>query len=492
MSKATIKVVCLSLLAALALAAGCNFAPTYTIPPVATPTAYKETNNWKTAEPADAMIKGKWWEMFNDPQLNTLEGQVTVSNQNLVASLENFLAARAVAKQAQSQLFPTITADPSATRGKASSNEGASVGGAPGGGGKTYSSYSLPLDASWEPDLWGSIRNTVAASTYSAQASAAQLENLRLTLQAELAVDFYQLRSQDELIDLYSNTIVNYRDSLELTKTLFATGIDSDLDVAQADTLLETTLAQATALGIQRAQYEHAIALLVGQAASTFSLKPAPMKYSPPPVPLGLPTQLLERRPDIAAAERGVATSNAVIGVARAAYFPTVSLTGGVGLQSSTLSQLLKSSSFYWAAGAAASEVIFDAGKRKAVTQQAWAEYRAGVANYRQTVLTAFQQVEDNLAALRILSSEVGQQDVAVRASQRNLDLAIQRYRLGINSYLNVITAQVSLLGNQQTAVNIHMQQMTASVQLVMALGGGWSTNDLPSPRRVMHQAAAH
>src|ERR1700722_4621414 len=354
MSKATIKVVCLSLLAALALAAGCNFAPTYTVPPVATPTAYKETNNWKTAEPADAMIKGKWWEMFNDPQLNTLEGQVTVSNQNLVASLENFLAGRAVAKQAQSQLFPTITADPSATRGKASSNEGASVGGAPGGGGKTYSSYSLPLDASWEPDLWGSIRNTVAASTYSAQASAAQLENLRLTLQAELAVDFYQLRSQDELIDLYSNTIVNYRDSLELTKTLFATGIDSDLDVAQADTLLETTLAQATALGIQRAQYEHAIALLVGQAASTFSLKPAPMKYSPPPVPLGLPTQLLERRPDIAAAERGVATSNAVIGVARAAYFPTVSLTGGVGLQSSTLSQLLKSSSFYWAAGAGA------------------------------------------------------------------------------------------------------------------------------------------
>jgi len=492
MSKATIKVVCLSLLAALALAAGCNFAPTYTVPPVATPTAYKETNNWKTAEPADAMIKGKWWEMFNDPQLNTLEGQVTVSNQNLVASLENFLAGRAVAKQAQSQLFPTITADPSATRGKASSNEGASVGGAPGGGGKTYSSYSLPLDASWEPDLWGSIRNTVAASTYSAQASAAQLENLRLTLQAELAVDFYQLRSQDELIDLYSNTIVNYRDSLELTKTLFATGIDSDLDVAQADTLLETTLAQATALGIQRAQYEHAIALLVGQAASTFSLKPAPMKYSPPPVPLGLPTQLLERRPDIAAAERGVATSNAVIGVARAAYFPTVSLTGGVGLQSSTLSQLLKSSSFYWAAGAAASEVIFDAGKRKAVTQQAWAEYRAGVANYRQTVLTAFQQVEDNLAALRILSSEVGQQDVAVRASQRNLDLAIQRYRLGINSYLNVITAEVSLLSNQQTAVTIHMQQMTSCVQLVMALGGGWSTNDLPSPRRVMHQAAAH
>ena len=492
MSKPTIRIVCLSFLVALSLVAGCNFAPPYKVPSVATPAAYKETNNWKMAEPADAVIKGKWWEMFNDPQLNTLEDQVTVSNQNLVAAFENFLAARALAKQTYTQLFPTATADPSATRGQSPSNGGATTGGAPIGGGRMYSDYSLPLDASWEPDLWGSIRNTVRASSYAAQASAAQLENLRLTIQAELAVDFYQLRAQDELIELYSNTIVNYKDSLELTKTLFATGIDSDLDVAQADTLLETTLAQATALGIQRAQYEHAIALLVGQPASTFSFKPAPMKYNPPPVPLGVPAQLLERRPDIAAAERGVAASNAVIGVARAAYFPTVSLTGQVGLQSSTLSQLLKSSSFYWAGAAAASEIVFDAGKRKAVTQQARAEYRAGVANYRETVLTAFQQVEDDLAALRILASEVGQQDVAVRASQKNLDLAIQRYRLGINSYLNVITAEVSLLSNKQTAVTIHMQEMTSCIQLVVALGGGWSTNDLPSTKRVIHEAATH
>jgi len=340
--------------------------------------------------------------------------------------------------------------------------------------------------------LWGSIRNTFAASIYAAQATAAQLENMRLTLQAELAVDYYQLRAQDELIDLYSNTIANYRDSLALTKTLFETGIDSDLDVAQADTLLETTLAQATALGIQRAQYEHAIALLVGQPASTFSLKPAPLGYKPPSVPLGLPAQLLERRPDIAAAERAVAEGNASIGVARAAYYPTINLTGTVGYQSSTLSKLVESSSFYWAAGVAASEVIFDAGKRQAVTEQAWANYRANAATYRQTVLTALQQVEDNLAALRILATETGQEDVAVRASQKNLDLAVERYRLGINSYLNVITAQVSLLGNQQTAVNIHMQQMTSSVQLVMALGGGWSTNYLPTPKRVLHGSAAH
>ncbi len=270
------------MLAALALVAGCNFAPKYTVPPVATPAAYKETNGWKTAEPADAAIKGNWWEMFNDPQLNDLEQQVNVSNQTIVAALENFLAARAVAAQARSQLYPTVTADPSVTWTKPSANAGGStvstgssptsVAGSGSGGSRVFRSYSLPLDASWEPDLWGSIRNTVAASSYAAQASAAQLENMRLTIQAELAVDFYQLRFQDELIGLYNSTITNYKASLDLTKTLFETGIDSDLDVAQADSLLETTLAQATALGIARAQYEHAIAMLVGQPASTFSL----------------------------------------------------------------------------------------------------------------------------------------------------------------------------------------------------------------------------
>jgi NodT family efflux transporter outer membrane factor (OMF) lipoprotein len=494
MSKATLRTGFWTWLAALtlALAAGCNFAPKYTVPTVATPPAYKETNGWKTAEPADAVIKGKWWEMFNDPQLNILEDQITVSNQNIVAALENFLGARYLVKEAESQLFPTVTAQPEYTRTKPSANGGITIGSSGSGNSKPYSQYYLPLDATWEPDLWGSIRNTVAASTFSAQVSAAQLENLRLTLQAELAVDFFELRAQDELIQLYSNTIVSYKDSLDLTRTLFETGIDSDLDVAQADSLLETTLAQATALGIQRAQYEHAIALLLSQPASTFSLKPAPRAYQAPVVPLGLPAQLLERRPDIAAAERSLAASNAVIGVDRAAYFPTISLTGTAGLQSSLMSKLLESSSFYWMGAAAASETLFDAGRRHAVTQQAWASFRAGVANYRQTVLTAIQQVEDNVAALRILSTESGQQDVAIRAAQKNVDLAVQRYRLGINSYLNVITAQISLLGNQQTAVTIHMQQMTSSVQLVMALGGGWSTNDLPTPKRVKHDTASN
>jgi NodT family efflux transporter outer membrane factor (OMF) lipoprotein len=502
MSKATLKAASWSLLAAMALAAGCNFAPKYTVPPVATPPAYKETNGWKTAEPSDALIKGKWWEMFNDPQLNALEEQVNVSNQTIVAALETFLAARAVAVQARTQLYPTVTAEPSVSWTKPSANSGASstsssssstvVGGGGSGKNSVFRSYILPLDASWEPDFWGSIRNTVAASAYAAQASAAQLENMRLTMQAELAVDFYNLRFQDELIALFDSTITNYKASLDLTKTLFETGIDSDLDVAQADSLLQTTLAQATALGIARAQYEHAIAMLVGQPASTFFLIPKPRHDKPPNVPLGLPAQLLERRPDVAAAERAVAEANASIGVARAAYYPTISLSGVVGYQSSALSKLLDSSSFYWAAGVAASEVVFDAGKRKAVTQQAWASYRANAATYRQTVLTAFQQVEDNVAAQRILDIENGQQEVAVRAAQRNLDLAVERYRLGINSYLNVITAQVSLLSNQQTDVSIRLQQMTSAVQLVMALGGGWSTGQMPTPHGVFHSSGSN
>jgi NodT family efflux transporter outer membrane factor (OMF) lipoprotein len=499
-AKATLKAIYLILPVLLALAAGCNFAPKYTPPPMATPPAFKETNGWKTAEPADAVIKGKWWELFGDAQLNALEEQVNVSNQTIVASLENFLAAREVAKEARSQLYPTVTADPSVTWTKPSANAGGSsvsIGSSSnavtsGNPNNVLRNYLLPLDASWEPDLWGSIRNTVAASTYAAQASAAQLENMRLTMQAELAVDFYNLRFQDELIGLYNSTITNYRASLELTKTLFETGIDSDLDVAQADSLLQTTLAQATALGIQRAQYEHAIAMLVGQPASSFSLTPMQRPDKPPAIPVGLPAQLLERRPDVAAAERTVAEANASIGVARAAYYPTISLSGAVGYQSSALSKLLDSSSFYWAAGVAASEIVFDAGKRNAVTRQAWASYRADAATYRQTVLAAFQQVEDNLAALRILETENAQQEVAVRAAQRSLDLAIERYRLGINSYLNVITAQVALLSNQQTDVNIRLQQMTSAVGLVMALGGGWTTNDLPTSHAVLHASASN
>ncbi len=460
----------------LILLTGCNLAPGYHQPSVQTPPAFKETNAWKLAQPGDGVIKGKWWESFNDPQLNALEEQVAISNQNIVAALENFFAARALVKEARSASYPTVSVDPALTKSSPARSPNNGI----------ISSYTLPLDASWEPDFWDAVRNTVRADAYAAQASAATLENMKLTAQAELAVDYYELRSQDEMIQLFNETVKAYRESVDLTTTLFQTGIDSELDEAQADALLQTTLAQAAALGIQRAQYEHAIALLAGQPASTFSLRPAPISTPPPAIPVGLPSTLLERRPDVASAERTVAEANARIGVARAAWFPTLSLTGSAGYQSTSLSSLLSPPSLFWAVGASLSETLFDAGRRKAANEQAWANYRSTAANYRQTVLTAFQQVEDNLAALRILTTETQQQNVAVKASQKSLDLSMERYRLGIASYLNVITAQETLLGNQQTAVTLRMQQMVSSVQLIMALGGGWNTSELPSSGKLV------
>jgi NodT family efflux transporter outer membrane factor (OMF) lipoprotein len=462
----------------------------------------ERTNMWAVAQPSDGQIKGRWWEIFGDPQLNQLEEQVAISNQSVIASLQNFLAARAVARQARTAYFPTVTVDPLATRshnsrGATSGLTVGNTGSATTGGGAgtatsttsssgTSSFFELPADASWEPDLWGSIRNTVRENAYAAQASAAQLENLKLSLQSELASDYYQLRAQDEVIEVYSNTVKSYRDSLELTKTLAETGIDSELDVAQADSLLETTLAQASAVGVPRAQLEHAIAMLVGKPPAEFALAAMPLRARPPEIPVALPSQLLQRRPDISAAERAVAEANAAIGVARAAYFPTITLTGNAGFQNSSIGSLLNASSFYWTLGGELSETVFDAGRRKAVTQQAWALYRAAVASYRQTTLNAFQQIEDNLAALRILAAEAAQQEIAIRAAQKNLDLSMERYRLGINSYLNVITAQITLLQNQQAAVSIQSQQMTSAVQLVTALGGGWNESDLVAVKRVL------
>lgn len=469
--------------------AGCNLAPSYHPPTVQTPPAYKETNGWKLAQPSDGVLKGKWWEMFQNPQLNALEEQVVISNQNIAAAMQNFFAARAVVKEARAAYFPTAGVAPSITK---SHSGGGSTGVTSGTSGITFANrsststfYDLPAEASWEPDLWGLVRNTVKADASAAQASAATLENVRLSAQAELAVDFYELRGQDQLIKLYNDTVKAYRDTLDLTTTLYQTGIDSALNQAQADALLETTVAQATSLSIQRAQYEHAIALLVGQPASTFSINTAPISDEPPIVPVGLPSALLERRPDVATAERTVAQANALIGVARAAWFPTLSLTGSAGYESTSLSSLISPPSFFWSVGASLSETVFDGGKRWAADQEAWANYRSTVATYRETVLTAFQQVEDNLAAIRILDTEMQQQNVAIRASQKNYDLSLDQYRLGIASYLNVISAQETLLANQQTAVNVQIQQMVDTVQLILALGGGWDTADLPSPGKL-------
>jgi NodT family efflux transporter outer membrane factor (OMF) lipoprotein len=470
--------------------AGCNLAPKYQPPAVQTPAAFMEltpqsaeaTNLWKIAQPSDALIRGNWWEIFNNTQLNALEAQVAVSNQNVAAAFANFLSARAIVKEARAQLFPTLTANPAVTRARQQ------VPGSPAGG-ATFTTYSLPLDASWQPDFWGRIGNTVKADSLEAQATAGDLQNTRLAAQAELAMDFFQLRSQDRLIRLYNDTVKAYRDSLTLTKVRRRTGIVSDEDVSQAETQLETTEAQATNLGILRAQLEHAIAILIGKPPAGLSIPFEPLATSPPAPPLSVPSRLLERRPDIAAAERRVAEANARIGIAKAAYYPNVTLSASGGFESAATSSLLNWSSRVWSVGAGLAETLFDAGLRKATVQQFRAAYDNTVATYRQTVLTAFQQVEDDLAALRILARQIEQQETAVKSSKIYLDLSLLRYTQGIDSYLNVILAQTTLLANQQTLVTLRTQQMTASVQLVQAIGGGWDASQMPSAKQILSKA---
>jgi NodT family efflux transporter outer membrane factor (OMF) lipoprotein len=470
-------------LIAFILLAGCTVGPKYQTPTVQTPDAYKENKDWKVASPQDAAVREKWWEAYSDPQLNSLEEQVNVSNQTIVAAVANFLEARALVKQARSQYFPTVAFAPSIvnqrqnvfrqTTTTSTSNP-------------SFTQYTLPFDATWEPDLWGRVRNTVRGNVAGAQASAADLQNTKLSMQAELAVDYFQLQGQDSLIKLLDETVAAYQESLRLNRVLLATGIGSDENVAQAETQLESTQALDTNLGILRAQYEHAIALLIGQPAPSFSMAQEPLKTAPPDVPLGVPSQLLERRPDIAAAERSVAQANAQIGVATAAFYPNVTLSASAGIESTAVSNLFSWPSRIWSVGPSLSQIIYDAGLRRATVQQFQAAYDATVANYRNTVLTAFQQVEDNISELRILSVELGQQDTAVKSADRNLQLATDRYRLGIDPYLNVITAQTTLLSNQQTAVNLRILQMTTSVQLIKALGGGWDAKQMPNAAQLI------
>jgi NodT family efflux transporter outer membrane factor (OMF) lipoprotein len=476
---------------ALIFLGGCIVGPKYSKPPVDTPPAYKEltpadfknTDGWKVAQPKDDALHGKWWEIFNDPQLNALEEKVDISNQNIRASTASFFAARALVKQARAQYFPTVGTSPSITNSRqpTQATQSASAG--------VTTVYSLPFDATWQPDLWGRVRNTVRSNVYAAQASAADLEGVRLTVHAEVAVDYYELRGQDALKQLLDSTVVAYRESLDLTQALYETGIDSDEAVAQAETQLDATQAQDTNLGILRAQYEHAIALVTGQPASTFSIPAEPLNAKAPAIPIGVPSELLERRPDIAAAERSMAQANAQIGIAKAAYYPTLTLGATAGLENTSFTNWFTWPSRFWSVGPSLAETIFDAGLRRATVEQFRALYDQTVANYRETVLTGFQQVEDDLSTLRILSQEIQQQDAAVKSAQRNLQIATDRYKLGIDPYLNVITAQATLLSNQQTAVNLRMQQMTASVQLIEALGGGWEASEIPTQKDLIAKA---
>ena len=459
----------------------CNVAPKYVrpaaLPPAVFPAGFKElTDNdqWKFAAPSDEMLRGQWWELFGDPTLNELEEKVNVSNQNVKQAEAQFLSARASIDLQHAGFFPQVTTGDSITRSQTSGAFSTLAG-------RQTSTFSVPAGASWEADLWGRIHTAVEGATDNAQVLAADLENVRLSLQSTLAADYFTIASIDMQIALLRDSLTAYQTYLQLTINRFNGGVASRSDIALAPTQLSTTAAQMTDLGIARAQFEHAIAVLIGQPPSGFSLPPMKIPGPPPAIPLAVPSKLLERRPDIAAAERQVAVQNANVGLAKIAFYPTVTLSASAGLQGSGLQNLFTWPAHIWSVGPGISETLFDFGRRNASLAQVIANYDANVAFYRQTVLTAFENVEDNLAALRILAEEATQVAQAVAAAEQSLDLITERYKAGTNSYLDVITTQTITLTNERTAVTVLQRRMTAAVALVQALGGGWDASTLPT-----------
>ena len=473
----------LSAVCLLLLASACTPGPKYAKPTVPAAPAYKELapntgpqSEWKASQPQDQAIKGKWWEIFNDPQLNALEERVDVSNQNLKIAEAQFRQARDTIRIDRSGLYPTLSSGPYITGEQLSKN-------APNPAlkaGRTHGDFVLPFDLSYEVDAWGRIHLTVQAATANAQASAADLETARLSIHAELAADYFMLRGLDAQKQLLDSTVVQYQKALDLTTNRYNGGLAAKVEVTQAETQLESTEAQAIDIGVQRAQFEHAIAALVGQPASTFSIPVSPLDTPPPVIPAGVPSDLLQRRPDIAAAERRVAAANAEIGVAKTAYYPTLTLSAMAGLEGSSITNWFAWPSHFFAVGPQLLETLYDAGRRHAYTDQAWAAYDANVAAYRQNVLTAFQEVEDNLSGLRILDEESKKQNEAVQSAEHSLALSTNRYKGGLVTYLEVITAQSTALSNERTAVDILTRRMNSTVLLVKALGGGWDVSKLP------------
>ena len=457
---------------------GCTVGPKYHTPTVETPPAYKEAGDWKPAQPNDQNLGGKWWTIFQDPQLDALELQVDVSNQNLKAAEAQYQQTRALLRYYRADYYPTVTAGPSATRTRVSAH-------APPPGSKfdgiTYNDFVVPFDVSYEIDVWGRVRKTVESYREQAQASAADLATVNLSMHGDLAIDYFLARSLDEEEQLLNSTVTQYEQALGLIQSRFAGGVASEVEVQQASTQLETTRAEAIDVGVARAQYEHAVAILIGKPPAEFTLPPLPLTAPPPDIPVSVPSELLERRPDIAAAERRVASANAQIGVAKSAYYPQISLGATGGFESSSITTLLQGPSGLWSFGLSAAETLFDGGRRRAASDEAIAAYDQTVANYRETVLTGFQQVEDNVAALRVLEHEAQVQQRAVLAAQRYLDLAITRYKGGVTSYLEVTTAQSAALSDEVTAVNILGRRMVDAVSLVQALGGGWDHSELPA-----------
>ncbi len=474
----------IGLLATALLLASCTVGPKYAKPSVPTTPAYKEqppesfkaSGNWKPAQPSDTVLRGKWWEIFNDASLNALEEQVDPQNLNLQVAEARFRQARAQIRFNRASQFPTISVGPSISTLRTSPNRpyffapSAATG-----------DFILPFDISYEVDFWGRIRRTISASKEEAQASAGDLATLSLSLHSELAVDYFELHILDAQKQILDNTVKAYTNALDLTTRRYQGGVAAKQEVVQAQTQLDTTRAEETDLDVLRAQYEHAIAILIGQPPALFSIPVAPLKANPPVIPTGLPSDLLERRPDIASAERRVAEANDQIGIARAAYFPTVTLGGSAGLESRSITNWFTWPSRFWSVGPSASEIIYDAGRRRAQTENANANYDATVATYRQTTLTAFQEVEDNLAALRVLEQEALQERQAVTSSENLVQLSVNRYKGGVDTYLQVITSQTINLTNQRTEVDILRRRMDASVLLIRALGGGWTSTNLPT-----------
>lgn len=471
------------LAAAPLVLASCAVGPDYVRPEAPTtagykeppPQAYKDAGVWKRAQPSDQLLRANWWELFGDERLNALQQQLVVANQDLKAAEARFREARALVGYARAAEFPTISVGPSISSLRDSPNRPYFP--VPG---STTGDFVMPLDVSYEVDLWGRIRRSVTAAGEQAQAAAADLETIKLSLHAELAIDYFELRSADAQQQLLDETVQAYSDSLELTRARLDGGVSPESDVAQAKTQLDTARVQATDIAVRRAQYEDAIAVLIGKPPASFALPPASLDSRPPRVPVGVPSELLQRRPDIAAAERRAGAANEQIGIALAAYYPSLSLGGSAGFESRSITDWFNWPSRFWAVGLSLAETIYDGGRRRATTQAARAAYDAAIADYRQTTLTAFQQVEDNLAALRILEREAQQQDEAAESANNSLRIFTDRYVGGRDSYLQVITAQTAYLDNERNQVEIRRRQMDATVLLVKALGGGWTASALP------------
>jgi NodT family efflux transporter outer membrane factor (OMF) lipoprotein len=480
-----------SLTAVLVLLTACKpVGPNYNRPIYQAPAAYKETGSstvavpppnpagggWQPATPSDEMLRGKWWEIYQDPQLNQLEDRIADNNQSLRQALETYLAARDQVRAARANLFPTLSGNISASRDQVSANRPT----APPGGVTDYNDLVIGGQASWEPDFWGRIRRSVEAARESAQASAADVANIDLSLHAEMAADYFQLRGLDAQTKLLTATVADLENQLDLTQRRLAGGVAAEADVAQARTQLEEVRAQLVDIGVARAQFEHAIGTIANYDLSSFSIPSSPLDLALPKVPVGVPSQLLQRRPDIAAAERLAAAANEQIGIAVSAFYPTISLGGAGGFESANPGTWIQGPSALWSLGGQAAELLFDAGQRHALTDQARHNYESQVAAYRNTVFQAFNDVEDQLSGLRILEQESIVEQRAVASAQNSFDLSNQRYKGGVTSYLEVLTAESALLGNQRTAIDLETRQFVASVSLVRALGGGWDVTQLP------------